>query len=56
MRGALGSGRAAGVSVPKQKEPALKEISLSVIKVDLILLVPQHQSGYFLIRPYVYGM
>jgi len=39
-----------------QAEEACFEGIQSVIKVDLILLVPQHQSGYFLIRPYVYVM
>jgi len=39
-----------------QAEGASFERDQSVMKVELILLVPQHQSRYFLIRPYVYGM
>jgi len=39
-----------------QAEGACFKGDQSVIRIDLILLMPQHQSGYFLIRPYVYGM
>ena len=39
-----------------QAEGAYFEGDQSVIKVDLVLLVSQHHSGYFLNRPCVYGM